>query len=124
MKTLITDSYSNTQTVSEFFIEQIGDKFKFNVKFMNWMKSAKGKTLEEAAEKWFDISSKNKRDKSLKKIAPQFEYNTYIRDFLKDNPTVPRKTAIECWKIKKTQRGDNKYKKTDLEMINKKSQPT
>lgn len=119
LKSIITDSYKNTENVREFFIKQIGRKFKFNVKFMDWMKSAEGKTLKDAVKKWLEISSKIKIDKTPKKIAKQFEYNTYIRDFLKDNPTISRQTAIECWKIKKTIRGDNKYKKSDLELIEK-----
>jgi len=50
----------------------------------------------------------------IKKIAPQFEYNTYIRDFLKDNPDKTKKDAIDYWKIKRSKRGKNKYSKKDL----------
>lgn len=115
--TIISDSYKNTENVRTFFKEQIGDKFKFNVKFMNWMKTAQGKTLGNAVDKWLEITAQVRTDKSPKEIAPQFEYNTYIRDFLKDNPTRNRNQAIECWKIRKKMRGDNKYRKTDLELI-------
>jgi len=119
LETIITDNYKNSENVRSFFSEQIGKNFKFNVKFMNWMKSADGKTLKHAVEKWIEISKISKTDKSIKEIAPQFEYNTYIRDFLKNNPTKSRKFAIECWKIKKSLRGSNKYCKTDLDFFTK-----
>lgn len=115
--TLVTDNYKNTENVRVFFKEKIGNRFKFNVKFMDWMKTAQGKTLGNAVEKWLEIANQIGADNSPKKIAPQFEYNTYIRDFLKENPTKGRKAAIECWKIRKLMRGDNKYRKMDLELI-------
>ncbi|WP_282043460.1 DUF6434 domain-containing protein [Winogradskyella flava] len=115
--TLITDSYKNTENVRAFFTEHIGPKFKFNVKFMNWMKTAAGKSLEDAIEQWDIIASKNKSNKNVKQIAPQFEYNRYIRDFLKDNLDRTRKDAITCWKLKKESRGTNAYSKSDLQWI-------
>jgi hypothetical protein len=113
-ETKITDNYRNTENVREFFKSQIGDKFKFNVKFMNWMKSAQNKTLGDAIEQWISITNEIRTDKSHKQIAPQFEYNTYIRDFMKDNPNKTLQDAISCWKIKKSKAGDNKYSRSDL----------
>ncbi len=115
IETEITDNYKNTENVRAFFINQLGDKFKFNVKFMNWMKIAQGKTLGDAIEQWISITNEIRTDKTEKKIAPQFEYNTYIRDFMKDNPDKLLQDAINCWKVKKSKPGDNKYTKSDLE---------
>lgn len=117
LNTIITDNYRNTENVREFFKYHIGDKFKFNVKFMNWMKSSQGATLKDAIDEWYKISHVLKNCKSIKKISPQFEYNTYIRDFMRDNPIASREMAIECWKIKKSMRGSNKYDKRDLKLI-------
>lgn len=114
IETEITDNYLNTENVREFFKNQIGDKFKFNVKFMNWMKLAQGRTLGDAIAQWISITNEMRTDKSHKQIAPQFEYNTYIRDFMKDNSDKTLQDAINCWKIKKSKPGDNKYSKTDL----------
>jgi len=47
-------------------------------------------------------------------IAPQFEFNRYIRDFMADNPDKTRAAAIYFWKLKRLQRGDNIYSATDL----------
>ena len=114
IETEITDNYQNTENVRGFFKSQIGDKFKFNVKFMNWMKSAQGRNLGDAIEQWISITNEMRTNKSHKQIAPQFEYNTYIRDFMKDNPDKTLQDAISCWKIKKSKPCDNKYSQTDL----------
>ncbi len=115
--TVITDNYRNTKNVREFFKTQLGDKFKFNVKFMNWMKTAEGKTLGDAVEQWTLITSEMRTNRKEKQIAPQFEYNTYIRDFFKDNSDKTLQEAIHCWKIKKSKPGDNKYCKSDLKCL-------
>lgn len=114
IETEITDNYKNTENVRAFFKSQIGDRFKFNVKFMNWMKTAQGKTLGDAIEQWILITERMRTDKTEKQIAPQFEYNTYIRDFMKDNSDKSLQDAISSWKIKKSKPGDNKYTKSDL----------
>lgn len=113
-ETEITDNYKNTENVREFFKNQIGKKFKFDVKFMNWMKTAHGKTLGDAIEKWISITNEMRVGISHKQIPPQFEYNTYIRDFMNDNPNSTLHDAIKCWKTKKMIPGDNKYSKSDL----------
>lgn len=114
IETKITDNYQNTENVRTFFKSQIGNKFRFNVKFMNWMKSAQGRSLGEAVKQWISITNEIRLDKSHKQIAPQFEYNTYIRDFMHNNPDKTLHDAINCWKIKKSKPGDNKYSQTDL----------
>lgn len=87
---------------------------------MNWMKSNAGKTLGDSIEKRKQIAKK-KRDKNYKtEIAPQFEYNTYIRDFAKHNLHLSTKDAIESWKIKRDKPGDKKYNENDLGFIQKK----
>jgi len=119
LTTTITDNYKNTENVRDFFTRQIGKSFKFNVKFMNWMKANTGKTLNDALTEWKRIEIEKKANKTPKVIAPQFEYNIYLRDFLADNPGKNRKLGIELWKIKKTMRGNNQYEKSDLKLIEK-----
>ena len=59
---------------------------------------------------------KNRNRKTFK-IAPQFEYNTYIRDFIAANKGKKLSDAILCWKYKKSLRGDNKYADADLSAL-------
>ncbi len=115
--TLITDNYKNTENVRAFFEKAIGRHFKFNVEFMNWMKSNAGKTLGDSVEKWKEIIEKKKDGNYKTEIAPQFEYNTYIRDFLSDNPQLSTKDAIESWKIKREKPEKKKYNKSDLAFL-------
>ena len=111
-ETKITDNYRNTENVRLFMIKQIGSHFRFNTTFMNWMKINVGKTLGNAVDEWLRIQE----DKTPKKIAPQFEYNTYIRDFLADNPAMSLVNAIHYWKLKRNQKGNNRYSKNDLSL--------
>ena len=115
LDTLITDNYKNTENVRAFFQQVIGKKFKFNVKFMNWMKANNGRTLRDAVSEWNTI--KNLKSDGPKEVEPQFEYNTYLRDFLTDNPGAKRELGIKLWKIKKSLRGNNEYIKEDLKLI-------
>jgi hypothetical protein len=109
--TVITGNYRNSENVRAFFKSEIGNTFRFNVAFMNWMRVNKGKTLGDAVVIWRKITEQ-KKDKGYKtEIAPQFEYNTYIRDFLYDNPGSSIKDAIASWKIKRDQPGVKKYEK-------------
>ena len=117
LQTIITDNYKNSENVRTFFQKEIGKSFKFNVKFMNWMKANTGKTLGDAIDAWKEISNKEKTNTQPKEIAPQFKYNTYLRDALADNPEMKRKDAITLWKIKKSMRGDNIYRKSDLDFL-------
>lgn len=115
-KTVITDNYQNTENVRNFFKQEIGSSFKFNVVFMNWMKANTGKTLGDATEQWKTIAIRKTNPDKQKEIAPQFEYNRYIRDFIKDNPGLSREEAIKCWNLKKQKRGSSSYERTDLKL--------
>ena len=113
-ETVITDNYKNTENVRQFFTAEIGKYFKFNVLFINWMKQNIGKTLKDAIEEWNRIYIL-KRDKNHKsEIGVQFEYNTYIRDFLADNPKLSIRDAKKYWMLKRETRGSMKYAKSDL----------
>lgn len=69
-----------------FFKEHIGNGFSFNVAFQKWLKSNTGKTYADAITAYYRILEEKKNGKA--KIDKQFEYKTYIRDFL---PTTKAK---------------------------------
>lgn len=114
LETKITDNYKNTENVRAFFTSEIGEHFKFNVLFMNWMKQNIGKTLKDAITEWNRICLLKKDKNYESKIGSQFEYNTYIRDFLKDNPDMSLDNARNFWLLKRETRGSKKYMKEDL----------
>lgn len=70
-----------------FFKEHIGNGFSFNVAFQKWLKSNSGKTYTEAIAAYYQILEDKKNGKA--KIDKQFEYNTYIRDFLPTTKAKP-----------------------------------
>lgn len=116
LQTVITDNYKNTENVRRFFLEYIGKHFHFNTAFMNWMKTNAGKTLGDAAEEWKRLYLL-KKDNTLKsEIAPQFEYNRYIRAFLAANPDRTIQDAMKYWKLKRQGRGSKEYQDSDLNL--------
>lgn len=117
LDTLIEDGFVCSEEHRAFFKGVIGDGFKFNVKFQQYLKKNAGRQYSEAVDAWYRIQEE-KKNCSKKDIGKQFEYNTYIRDFFKDNPGSTLKEAIKCWKFKKGEAGSNKYEKEDLRVLN------
>ena len=115
-ETVITDSYTNGPNTRQFFLQEIGPKFKFNIDFMAWMKANCGKTLHDAAVQW-QILEDRKKDKNFKSTIPKSnQYNQYMRDFFADNPNKTIKDARKYWAIKRSLPGSNKYERSDLEL--------
>ena len=61
---------------------------------------------------WHVEQQRLKDPSYVKDIAPQFEYNRFIRDFFADavNRGKTRTDAIAAWNIVKLQPGDHTYK--------------
>lgn len=112
LDSLIEKDMGYGENIRAFYELHLGKNFKFCVPFQRWLKSNVGKTFQDSIEAYKEII-KNK-DKTEKVIDRQFEYNTYIRDFFKDNKNKTLKQAICCWKYKKSIKGSNKYERSDL----------
>lgn len=110
--TRIESNFVCSEKHREFFKEQIGSTFSFNVPFQKWLKANAGKTYKEAIMAYYEILEHKKKGKTS--IDKQFEYNTYIRDFFGDNQGKSLEEAIICWKYKKKLPGHNGYEKSDL----------
>lgn len=115
---IISENYKNDAQHRAFFKSVVGERFKFNVIFMKWMKSNIGKTYQDAVDEWLRIEAEKKSGKKYT-IGSQFEYNQYTRDFFKNNPERKRNDAIKCWKFKKSQPGANKYELSDSKVLKK-----
>ncbi len=98
-----------------FFKEELGAGFSFNVAFQKWLKNNAGKTYADAIEAYKKIKEEKKTGKT--DIGKQFEYNTYVRDFFEDNKGASLDDAIRCWKYKKSNKGHNRYERSDLEAL-------
>ncbi len=118
LNSVISKNYRNDEMHRSFFKKEIGERFKFNTPFMNWMKRNAGQTYVEAVNEWLKIEGENKSGKK-RTIAKQFKYNQYTRDFFEHNPHLSRKDAIKCWNYKKSLPGEHIYEPEDLKILKK-----
>ncbi|PLS15435.1 cytoplasmic protein [Bacillus sp. M6-12] len=110
LDTVIAENHRCSQNVRAFF-KTVIPKFHFSTYIQNYFKNNVGKTYRDVVDAWYEEEERKKDPSYQKNIAPQFEYNQFIRDFFSDtkNQGKSRKEAIESWnKIKKLP-GSNKY---------------
>ncbi|MGL5352939.1 MAG: DUF6434 domain-containing protein [Clostridium sp.] len=112
LQSIIEENFICSEKHRAFFKTVIGSKFSFNVVFQKWLKANAGKSYAEAVDEYYNIIKEKKSNTTI--IDGQFEYNTYIREFFKDNKGKSLEDAIKCWKYKKGMKGNNKYEKEDL----------
>jgi len=113
LKTKIGKKYKSTEPLRIFFKSIIGKSFKFSVPFQKFCQNHPSKTYQDAINFW--RKNKNRKNKNI--IPPQFEYNTYIRDFMAANKNKKLSEAIICLKYKKSLPGNNKYSNSDLVVL-------
>lgn len=110
LETVIPVGHKCSQRVREFFNKEIPG-FYFSTSIQSFFKENTGKTYDDAVKEWYRLKEIEKRSSKDKIIPPQFEFNTFVRDFFKDpkNKGRTRKEAIIAWENAKKQRGSNKY---------------
>ena len=110
LDTVITENHRCSQDVRAFF-KTVIPKFHFSTYIQNYFKTNVGKTYCDVVNAWYEEEERKKDPSYKKKIAPQFEYNQYIRDFFADpkNQGKSREDAIESWNEIKKLPGSNKY---------------
>lgn len=110
LDTVITENHRCSQNVRAFF-KTVIPKFHFSTYIQNYFKNNVGKTYCDVVDAWYE-EKERKKDPSYKKIiAPQFEYNQFIRDFFADpkNQGKSREKAIKAWNEIKKLPGNHKY---------------
>ncbi|PKG22854.1 cytoplasmic protein [Niallia nealsonii] len=110
LDTVITQHHRCSQTVRAF-LKLIIPNFHFSTYIQNYFKDNVGKTYRDVANAWHK-EEQRKKDPSYKKdIAPQFEYNQFIRDYFADpkNCEKSREDAIKTWNKIKILPSSNKY---------------
>lgn len=117
LDTIITDSYTNGPNARQFFKQQLGDTFRFNIAFMNWMKENCGKTLADAVETYKTIQAARKQSGYKSDIPKSNQYNQYVRDFFAANTDLSTADARKCWAYKRSHPGHNRYEESDLEAL-------
>ncbi len=111
LNTVISDNHRCSQNVRAFF-KSVIPNFHFSTYIQNYFKNNNGKTYRDVVDAWYKEEERKKDPSYKKKIAPQFEYNQFIRDFFADsnNQGKSREEAIEAWNHIKKLPGSNKYK--------------
>jgi len=111
LDTVITEHHRCSQDVRAFF-KSVIPKFHFSTYIQNYFKENVGKTYRDVVKAWHEEDKRKKEPTYKKKIAPQLEYNQFIRDYYADpnNQGKSRKDAIEAWNTIKKLPGSNKYR--------------
>lgn len=114
LHTVITKTHRCSQHVRAFF-KTVIPKFHFSTFIQDYLKNNIGKTYGDVVEAWYEEEGRKKAPSYKKMIAPQFEYNQFIRDFFSDveNQGKSREEAIAAWNAIKKQPGSNKYTSTN-----------
>lgn len=111
LDTIITENHRCSQHVRAFFKTAISPNFHFSTYIQNYFKNNIGKTYRDVVNAWYEENERKKDPGYKKEIAPQFEYNQFIRDFFADpkNQGESREEAIKAWNNIKSHPGSNKY---------------
>lgn len=110
LDTVITEQHRCSQNV-RFFLKTVIPNFHFSTYIQNYFKNNAGKTYRDVVDAWYEEEERKKDPSYKKNIAPQFEYNQFIRDFFADpkNQGKSREVAIKAWTEIKRLPGSNKY---------------
>lgn len=110
LDTVISENHRCSQQVRAFF-KSVIPNFHFSTYIQHYFKHNAGKTYRDAVDAWYQEAERKKDPAYQKEIAPQFEYNQFIRDFFADpaNQGKSREQAIEAWNHIKQQPGSNRY---------------
>ncbi|WP_050182899.1 DUF6434 domain-containing protein [Domibacillus robiginosus] len=110
LKTVIVEHHRCSQAVRAFF-ESVIPHFHFSTYIQNYFKENAGKTYNDVVDAWYEEQQRLKDPSYKKEIAPQFEYNQFMRDFFADpnNQGKSREEAIHTWNVIKKLPGSNKY---------------
>lgn len=117
--TVITDSYKNSQNVRRFFKQEIGETFKFNIAFMEWMKANTGKTLNDACKAYLALQEEKRAPGFRTQIKSHNQFNQFTRDFLDDNPDLGMADVRRIWALKiqqPSETGRHVYQRSDLDL--------
>lgn len=86
-----------------FFVSQIGPQFKFNQYLRNIASLENPRTLNltygDLVSGWYEFEQLRKVEKPIK---PQYQYQQFIRDYLRNNESKTITDAAAAWNLKKS----------------------
>tara|TARA_R110000868_G_scaffold69306_1_gene204246 strand:+ start:1591 stop:2184 length:594 start_codon:yes stop_codon:yes gene_type:complete len=111
-ETLVINYHNDTAT-REFFVEKLGTSFKFNQylrQFTNPLNIITNMTYGDLVVGWRSFEDNKACSSTNHVIAPQFEYNQFIKDYFLNESSATLASAISAWKKLTTNRGPRTYK--------------
>lgn len=116
LDTVITDSFTNGPNLRAFMKRHAGASFRSSIEFMQWARDNVGKTLADAVAEWRRIEARRKAGHKAP-IPAHNQFNQYVRDYFADNPDGSMAAARRLWAVKRRRSGDNRYRRSDLEVL-------
>lgn len=115
LDTVISEDHRCSQHVRAFF-KTVIPAFHFSTFIQHYFKQNIGKTYRDAVTAWHEEEDRKKDPSYKKEIAPQFEYNRFIRDYFADpnNKGKSRAEAIAAWDNCKRLPGTRTYRPASL----------
>lgn len=102
----------SSQENRELFEDCKDSTFSFNINNNVWFKNHPDTTYENAFQIFHGIH--NIITKSGRKFRKQYQYNKYVKDFLKNNPEATFDDAVHCWKNNKNLKKSSNYDDSEL----------
>ncbi len=109
LSTIVTESFTCTREVRDFFEAQVGPQFKFSVLLQRYIKHHPGITFRDIITKYHLLEQSKKSGELKTEIESQFEYNQFTRDYF-GNPKNTGKSHSDCiaaWKTHKSKPKNN-----------------
>ena len=104
-------SYKSDDRTRAFFEEEIGPRFHFTYHLNQYRLHNPGLTYGALVDEWVAEYQRRRKPGYEAPIAPQGEYNRYVRAFFADpaNKGKTLRDVVEAWKKAKRARGDRRY---------------
>ena len=112
-KNTFVKNYNNDAKTRRFFVEHLGEKFKFNSylrQFTDPGNIQPNMTYGDIVDGWISFEKNRKNSSENYVIPPQFEYNQFIKDYFKYEKGATLNMAISAWKTLISKRGPRTYK--------------
>jgi hypothetical protein len=92
--TIIPENQRSSQTLRRFFESHVGPNFRFDKPMRDFIATSAGKALQQALDHWHATRA----DRGSTEIAPQFEYNRFMREWHAAHPDATRADAVAAWR--------------------------
>lgn len=113
-KNTLVKNYNNDSETRKFFVEHLGEKFKFNSylrQFTDPDNIQPNITYGDLVNGWISFENNRKNSSKSHIIPPQFEYNQFIKDYFSDEKGATLKMAISAWESLVSTKGPRTYKR-------------